>query len=383
MLSRDPSFQYLDASQRSFSTSDQGSWTVDTNIPPNAHKSRTDRKRSRRTPLPEVIEATTYDVGEYVLANSVTHGPNYSQPNMFYQDPTRLSVSSHHTWGSPTEFSAVHSPTTPSLAMSPSTLSSADMSRTGSVQSNFSYGLNNALPSTLTPSFEMMRVGSDVSHISSSTSPSDLHFGFQASQLPSNTQDNARSRSSRHVPYHPRTKRSSVNVSSSDVPVSASSSQSHSYHGASSMKRSDSSQSTSSTSSSQNSSRSARRRFDTLLQQKNTPILPKSSSSAMVDAHKMTRVKSDDGSWKQVGVLPREKQTYQRPQHPKMYCPYCEDHPEGFRGEHELQRHTNRAHSQRRKVWVCVDSSPDGFLNKCKACRTQKRYGAYYNAAAQ
>jgi hypothetical protein len=376
-LSRDPSFQNLDASQRSFSTSDQGSWTLEVSTPLDAHHSRTSRKRSRRAPLPEVIEAKTYEVGEYVLANTTNHNLNYSPLDMSYHDPNRLSVSSHYTWGSQTESSAVSSPMTPSLA-SPSTLSSTNMSRTGSVQSNFS-----ALPSTFAPSFEMMRMGSDISHISSSASPSDQHFGFQASQPPSNTQKSAPSRSSRHLHYRSRTKPSSVNVSSSDVPVSTSSSQSRSYQLATSMKRSDSSQSTSSASSSQDSSRSARRRYDTLLQQKNTPILPKSSSSTKVDAHKMARVKSDDGSWKQVGVLPREKQTYQRPQHPKLYCSYCKDHPEGFRGEHELQRHTNRAHSDRRKVWICVDSSPDGFLANCKACRTQKRYGAYYNAAAQ
>jgi hypothetical protein len=92
------------------------------------------------------------------------------------------------------------------------------------------------------------------------------------------------------------------------------------------------------------------------------------------------RLKLDDlKSW---AMKPRYK-AYQRPQHPKLLCPDCNDIPEGFRGEHELQRHKNRAHSDRRKVWICVDSSNSGFLANCKACRTQKRYGAYYNAAAQ
>ena len=67
-----------------------------------------------------------------------------------------------------------------------------------------------------------------------------------------------------------------------------------------------------------------------------------------------------------------------------LLCSMCNDHPYGFRGEHELQRHINRSHSHSRKVWICVDSSADKkFLANCKACRQKKRYGAYYNAAAQ
>jgi hypothetical protein len=387
VLSRDSSFQYLDANSRSYSTSDQSSWKLDTATTNNPHTSTNSRNRNRPTPLPEVIEATTYDVGEYLLVNSLSplsYDTSYSPHEVSSQDPNRLSVSGfspQYTWGSPTESLAVSSPTTASLT-SASTHSSTDMSRTGSVQSNFSYA-QNSLPSTFTSSFDMMRMRSDVSNFSTSASQSDQHFSSSVSQPPSKTQDGARSRRSRQVPYVSRSKRSSVTLSSSDAIASNSSSQSPSYHVAPSMQRSNSSQSTSSASSVQNSSRSARRHHDTLLQQKNTPILPKSSDSAEVETHKMARMKSDDGSWKQYGVIPRKQQTYQRPQHPKLYCRYCKDHPDGFRGEHELQRHTNRAHSTRRKVWVCVEPSPNGFLANCKACRTKKKYGAYYNAAAQ
>jgi len=95
----------------------------------------------------------------------------------------------------------------------------------------------------------------------------------------------------------------------------------------------------------------------------------------------MTRIRSEDGSSKTVGVL--SKTPYVRPQHPKIKCNYCNERPDGFRGTHELDRHIARAHASRRKGYICIDSSADKkFLANCKHCRNKKVYGAYYNAAA-
>ena len=67
----------------------------------------------------------------------------------------------------------------------------------------------------------------------------------------------------------------------------------------------------------------------------------------------------------------------------QIKCNQCNVFPGGFRGEHELQRHVERAHATRRKAWVCVDASPGkAMLAGCKDCRSRKLYGAYYNAAA-
>lgn len=141
--------------------------------------------------------------------------------------------------------------------------------------------------------------------------------------------------------------------------------------------------STESSASSQ-STRVQKRRSEVV--QSERPIAPKLPEEQLANSRQlsspqlMKRIQSADGSSRE--VMPITKNSYNRPVREKMTCFKCKERP-GFRGEHELKRHDERAHSTKRKVWVCIDASPDkSKLSKCAKCRQRKTYNAYYNAAA-
>jgi hypothetical protein len=121
---------------------------------------------------------------------------------------------------------------------------------------------------------------------------------------------------------------------------------------------------------------------------------PKRESQVSKDtlsATPISRIKSSDGRYK-LEIPPSNLGTRKPEMKNKLRCEDCNERPDGFRGQHELDRHRNRKHANRRAVWICIDGSSSAAayselvklpLKDCKYCLEQKRYGAYYNAAAQ
>lgn len=129
------------------------------------------------------------------------------------------------------------------------------------------------------------------------------------------------------------------------------------------------------------------RRSLTEVNQSTRPIAPKVKRGAPLPTgassagHDLVRIESDEGTSKVAVPIP--KAPYVRPSHDKVKCTQCNEHPNGFRGDHELRRHTERKHTAIRKFWTCKDISSDKkFLASCKACANNRGYNAYYNATA-
>ena len=92
---------------------------------------------------------------------------------------------------------------------------------------------------------------------------------------------------------------------------------------------------------------------------------------------------------KQLVCIPAES-PYMDPTNPQTYSPLPESrcdlftqHPEEFRGTHELKRHNERVHPGVRMFWRCMDNSAENiFEANFKHCCNQEQYSAFYNAAA-
>ena len=344
---------------------------------------------------PRHIDTTWQDPDDYLAKACIPNAHELAQPHYPMGisdtpsfDPELSSMAIPQLSWSPVSSSELNSPQYSFDATDSSLFPSADMSREPT-QSSYS----SIFPEM--PDLAMLRVKSEASCLSPSISQS-CQPALPASYTPGHQPH--------FVPdqYHPYSHNQFDNhyASFATEPdafdfISATEEQQRPDSQLAPPMQRDHSGSSSSSSSHISTSRASKRHRETLHHQSQRSLAPAlnqhSSSSSFnlnEDTHQhmrseqMIKVTSENGEEKV--LIPKSLERHKRPTAPKLLCPHCNDHPDGFRGDHELQRHVSRAHSKVRKVWVCVDSSPDGkFLANCKACRTKKRYGAYYNAAAQ
>lgn len=335
--------------------------------------------KSRRLSKPEmVLECTIEDPAEFVKRTAIA--PDSLSPAAGYRSHSRRP--SHHLSNSPRQTAVLRQfSTMPASPVTPTTGSLTEFTPATSVDLS-------RQSSSICGGISMMRINSHMSSAMPEQSPSVDHSPLNSIHpFFSNDDQNLDASRTANPPLQPQTSampdppwflqyQGVPPMLAPPVQLPAPSQDTI-------MKRSSSAETNQSACSaaslhSQESFSSGARKLAPKLPTTSAPMSRESSSSE----HEVIRTRSADGSVKEVVSI--AKAPYVRPFHDKIRCTQCNIKPDGFRGEHELRRHTERAHAlEIRKAFVCIDISANKkFLADCKACNAEKRYNAYYNAAA-
>ncbi|KFY92574.1 hypothetical protein V498_04855 [Pseudogymnoascus sp. VKM F-4517 (FW-2822)] len=356
---------------------------------------------------PELAQVPELDVGEHPSSFFSRQRPpflsvtttDFPPSNFMINHPAtqaRLSPSRHSSFSNPGRNFMINHPAT-QARLSPSRHSSfsnpgtntpssttlttdntfvSDMSRQSST-------CNDALQS-----FRMMNVNSNTSIYSDFSSPDDAFYGSSTQYYP---QSDLKQVSSSEEQSLLLTGAGGAGYGQQVPPYPSFAPQKMSPNSTRHVERMQRTESTDSNVSSSSASRSRQQLQRQNQLATNRKLAPKGSSDddESQTASHLLRIKSKDGQEDRL-VAPISKTPYQRPKHERLLCDLCDDR-EGFRGAHELGRHKDRQHKPLVQKWVCiepVDGIKDEFrpvnpLANCKACKQQnKKYGAYYNAAA-
>lgn len=113
--------------------------------------------------------------------------------------------------------------------------------------------------------------------------------------------------------------------------------------------------------------------------------VPSSSSASPIASSSLHYPRLQQASYSRRGRASGPRPSHSRKAPERKICEICRQDKNKsrfeFRGQHELDRHNNKQHSEGPLRWICLDPTPNQAHAWCKNCRDRKEYAVNYNAA--